>query len=239
LISVFRLEMNSFKIVIENGTATIMLENKKIAIAVQKVKLYKLSAFIANESECACLSAKNNAYLWHKRLSNTHISNYISKNNLKELSKLVHGFDINPVNLNWETCEICVEEKQTKLPHKQERVRAKRPLLVVHSDLMGPITPESHDDKRYILTFIDDFTQFTAVYLLKTKSEVFCFFKVFEAIATAHFNLRMSRFRCDNGREYLSTEMQDYFKKRGIQYEFTVRYTPEQNGVAELMKRRF
>jgi len=231
LISVSRLEMNGFKIVIENGKATIMLENRKIAVAVRQVKLYKLSAFIANESECACLSTKIDAYLWHKRLG------HISKNNLKELSKLVDGLDINPVDLNWESCEICVEGKQTKLPHKQERVRAKRPLQLVHSDLMGPITPESHDDKRYILTFIDDFTHFTAVYLLKTKSEVFHFFKVFEAMATAHFNLRMSRFRCDNGREYLSTEMKDYFKKQGIQYELTIRYTPEQNGVAERMNR--
>jgi len=91
LISVSRLEMNGFKIVIENGKATIMLENKRIAVAVRKVKLYKLSAFIANESECACLSTKNDAYLWHKRLG------HISKNNLKELSKLVDGLDINPV----------------------------------------------------------------------------------------------------------------------------------------------
>lgn len=34
LISIPRLEINGFKVVIENGLATIMLENKKIAVAV-------------------------------------------------------------------------------------------------------------------------------------------------------------------------------------------------------------
>lgn len=170
-------------------------------------------------------------FFWHKRLG------HISKNGLEKLWKLVDGISTNTKTLDWETCETCVEGKQVKLPHNKERVRAKRPLQLVHSDLMGPITPESHDGKKYILTFIDDFTHFTAIYLLKAKSEVFRFFKLFEAMATAHFNLQVSRFRCDNEREYLSTEMKDYFEEQGIQYEFTIRYTPEQNGVAERMNR--
>jgi len=37
--------------------------------------------------------------------------------------------------------------------------------------------------------------------------------------------------------EYLSEEMQSYFRKNGVQYEFTVRYTPQLNGVAERMNR--
>jgi hypothetical protein len=83
----------------------------------------------------------------------------------------------------------------------------------VHSDLCGPVTPESYDKKKYVMTFIDDFTHFTVVYLLQEKSEVFQCFKNYKAMATAHFNNKLSRFRCGNGEEYVSKEMTSYLKK--------------------------
>lgn len=134
-------------------------------------------------------------------------------------------------------CWTCVEGKQTKLPHNQHRIRAKRPLQLIHSDLIGPINPVSHDKKRYVLTFVDDHTHFTAAYVIESKTEVLKYFKKYEAMATAHFNLKISRFRCDNGSEYISNEITKYFEEKGIQFEFTIKYTPEQNGVAERMNR--
>ena len=57
-------------------------------------------------------------------------------------------------------------------------------------------------------------------------------------MANAHFDARLSRFRCDNdGNTYISTEMKQLFEKKGIQIDFTIRHTPEQNGVAERMNR--
>lgn len=98
---------------------------------------------------------------------------------------------------------------------------------------MGPITPESHDGKRYVLTFIDDFTHFTVAYLLRNKSEIFKHFQIYEAMGAAHFSQRISRFRCDNGREYTSKEMIQEFQRKEIRFEYTIRYKPQQNGVAE------
>jgi transposase InsO family protein len=130
-----------------------------------------------------------------------------------------------------------VEGKQTKLPHTQERKRAHRPLELIHSNLFGPVNPQSYDGKRFVLSFIDDNTHFTVVYLLKSKSEVSQCFKKYEAMATAHFGLKISRFRCDNGGEYISSELKEMFEEKGIQFEFTIHYTPQQNGVAERMNR--
>lgn len=58
---------------------------------------------------------------------------------------------------------------------------------------------------------------------------------MFEAMATAHFNMKISRFRCDNGYEYISSEIKQVFESRGIQFKFTIRYTQQQNGIAERM----
>ena len=62
-------------------------------------------------------------------------------------------------------------------------------------------------------------------------------FKEYESMATAHFNTKISRFRCDNGGEYLSNELKDFFKEKEIQHELIIRYTPQQNGVAKRMNR--
>ena len=71
----------------------------------------------------------------------------------------------------------------TRLPYQTQRTRVKRPLELVHSDLCGPIDVTSFDGKKYLLTFIDDFTHFTTAYTLKAKSEVLRHFKMFQSMA--------------------------------------------------------
>lgn len=168
--------------------------------------------------------------IWHRRFGHF---------NYESIKKILSQDKEHKVNLskNVEKCWTCVEGKQTKLPHNQHRIRAKRPLQLIHSDLIGPINPVSYDKKKYVLTFVDDYTHFAAAYIIESKTEVLKFFKKYEAMATAHFNSKVSRFRCDNGREYISNEIVKYFEEKGIQFEFTIRYTPEQNGVAERMNR--
>jgi hypothetical protein len=49
-------------------------------------------------------------------------------------------------------------------------------------DICGPITPKSFSEKRYFITFIDDYTRRTWVYFLKEKSEAFEVFKKFKVL---------------------------------------------------------
>lgn len=56
-------------------------------------------------------------------------------------------------------------------------------------------------------------------------------------MATAHFDSRISRFRYDNDREYISVEFKTECEKKGIRIKYTIPYTPQQNGVAERMNR--
>jgi hypothetical protein len=41
------------------------------------------------------------------------------------------------------------------------------------TDVCGPIKPSTVDGKNYFVTFIDDFTHYTVVYLITYKSDVF------------------------------------------------------------------
>lgn len=135
-------------------------------------------------------------------------------------------------------CEPCVAGKQTREPFvSREGKRTTRPLELVHSDVCGPISPVSWDGMQYFITFTDDFTHLTVVYLMKSKDEALECLKTYEAMATAHFQTRMSRLRCDNGGEYSGKQMKMFCRQRGIQLEMTVPYTPEQNGLSERMNR--
>ncbi|GAA0147836.1 transmembrane signal receptor [Lithospermum erythrorhizon] len=65
------------------------------------------------------------------------------------------------------TCVDCLNGKQTRaaIP-KQRNWRASKNLELIHSDLCGPISPTSNSGKRYFLSFIDDHSRKSWVYLL-------------------------------------------------------------------------
>ena len=59
-------------------------------------------------------------------------------------------------------------------PHKKvNNFTTKRPLELVHMDLMGSTRTESIGGKRYIFLTVDDFTRFSWVNFLREKSDTF------------------------------------------------------------------
>ena len=55
-----------------------------------------------------------------------------------------------------------------KLPFKETRKRAERPLQVIHTDTMEPIEPTPYPGlKRLIVVFVDDFSRFAIVHSVK------------------------------------------------------------------------
>ena len=52
-------------------------------------------------------------------------------------------------------------------------LRARYPLELVHTDLVGLMQVTSIGGNTYFMTFIDDFSRRTWVYFLKSKSEAF------------------------------------------------------------------
>jgi len=136
-----------------------------------------------------------------------------------------------------EFCKVCIEAKQIRNPFNSERDRAVKPLHIIHTDIVGPIEPLTYDNKKYVLTFVDDYTHFCKVYLLKNKSEAFQYLKEYVSEAEAFFNIKAAKLRLDNGGEYVSLEMKQWCKDKGIVLDYTVPHTPQLNGTAERMNR--
>jgi uncharacterized protein YigE (DUF2233 family) len=61
-------------------------------------------------------------------------------------------------------------------------MRASQLLEIVHTNVCGPMRTPSHGGVRYFLTYIDNFSRKTHVYLLKAKGEAFKKFKQYKAL---------------------------------------------------------
>ena len=72
-------------------------------------------------------------------------------------------------NVVYGPCQLGKQMK-AKYPSTQTSVTS-RPLELLHLDLMGPTRMESLGGKRYILVVVDDFTRYTYIILLRSKSD--------------------------------------------------------------------
>ena len=199
-------------------------------------KMYQLDCCIIPSKPERASVAQNQtskADLWHQRLGHVH------GNQLKQMAKkkLVNGMDY-PLDAELSFCEGCIEGKMHRKSHKPVgEIRSTEVLQLVHTDVCGPMQTESIGGNRYFVTFIDDFSRYTAVYFMKRKSEVLNKFKEFEAKTTNWAGCRIKTLRTDGGGEYTSDEFQRYLKMKGISHDMSMPYSPQQNAVAERMNR--
>ncbi|GJS49473.1 retrotransposon protein, putative, ty1-copia subclass [Tanacetum coccineum] len=119
--------------------------------------------------------------------------------------------------------------------HKIEKV--KDVLGLIHIGVCGPLSNVSKKGASYFITFTDDYSRYSYVYLLKHKHEVFETFKVFKNEVENQLGKTIKAIRSDRGGEYISQEFKDYLKAYGIVQQLTPPYTPQHNGVSERRNR--
>ena len=121
--------------------------------------------------------ADDSSRLWHERFG------HLNYRYMQQLSKneMVEGLP--NISFSKGVCEGCVLGKHPREKFDTGKAHgASSPLDLIHSDLMGPFPHPSIKKSRYLLTFIDDFSRYTWVYLLRAKSEVFVHFEDFKAL---------------------------------------------------------
>nr|GFA52848.1 hypothetical protein [Tanacetum cinerariifolium] len=85
----------------------------------------------------------------------------------------------------------------------------------------------------YCLVVTDDFSRFSWVFFLATKDETGGILKAFITGIENLIDHEVKIIRCDNDNEFKNKEMNLFCKKQGINREFSVARTPQQNRVAE------
>ena len=94
--------------------------------------------------------------------------------------------------------------------------RSNELLELIHSDLRGPMNIQARGGFEYFITFIDDYSRYGYIYLMRRKSECFEKFKVFKAEIEKYHGKCIKTLRSDRGSEYLLGEFLNYLSKGGL-----------------------
>jgi histone deacetylase 1/2 len=103
-------------------------------------------------------------------------------------------------------------------------------LDLIFSDVWGP-APTSVGKNNYYVSFIDDHSKFTWIYLLRHKSEVFSCFSDFQNLVERQFGRKILKVQSDWGGEYQT--LNSFFRRIGIEHQISCPHTHQQNGFAE------
>ena len=71
---------------------------------------------------------------------------------------------------SFDTCESCLLGKMTKLPFKGKGEQVCGPLDLIHTDVCGLMSIHARGGFIYFITFIDDYSQYGYLYLMRYKS---------------------------------------------------------------------
>jgi hypothetical protein len=161
---------------------------------------------------------------WHSRLghpSRDIVRRVLSKNNLP----CAH-FDKSSESV----CDACACAKAHQLPFPISSSRSSAPLELVFSDVWGPAI-DSFGRKKYYVSFIDDYSKFTWIYLLRHKSEVSRYFIEFQKLVERMLDRKIITVQSDWGGEY--EKLNSFFRSIGISHLVSCPHTHQQNGAAE------
>ena len=121
-----------------------------------------------------------------------------------------------------ELCKGCALGKYTKTAFPNSDSRAGGILDLIHSDVCGPMSSTSLTGSLYYVVFIDDFSQKSWIFIMKTKGQVFSRFQEFKALVENQTWKKIRVLRSDNGGEYTSKEFMDFCAGEGIRRELIV-----------------
>lgn len=138
-----------------------------------------------------------------------------------------------PRRENFLGCDTCLEGKSSQSPAASHFHRSSNTLDLVHSDLLGPISPPTQTGKNYILSFIDDYTRHNHVYLLSSKDQTPSCFAHYRALVKRQTGREIGKLKTDRGGEYSASEFPKFLLKSGIETKRGPAHWPQANLVAE------
>ncbi|GJY85560.1 putative RNA-directed DNA polymerase [Tanacetum coccineum] len=128
---------------------------------------------------------------------------------------------------------MTTQTKFTRLPFPISVTKTNACFELIHCDIWGKYRTPSLTRANYFLTIVDDFSRSVWVFLLKHKDQASICLVDFHKMVKVQFEKNIKRIRCDNGGEFVSNKMIDFYAREGIVLETSCPHTPQQNGVVE------
>lgn len=222
LLSVSQMVKSDNKVVFtKKGCTVYNINNKIIATGSLINGLFKLN-MISSDAALSVTNDNHNVKLWHRRLGHMAVTN-------------MH-FIKNASNLKF-NCKICAEGKHSRSSFPVNGSRASDLLELIHTDVCGPMSTASLGGNKYYVSFIDDYSRMTKVYMIKNKSQVFDCFVNYKSLVENQLDRKIKKIRSDNGGEYCNAKFKRLCEESGIIHQKSCPHTPQQNGLAERYNR--
>ncbi|KAF5760609.1 putative RNA-directed DNA polymerase [Helianthus annuus] len=244
LLSVSQICDKKFSVIFDDAGCYVLKPRFKIpqewillsAPRVNDLYILDMSQAITTSAQVTCFVSKateKESISWHRRMGHIHLRkmNHLVKNNL------VNGVPVRSFHLQ-DICVSCQKGKQTKKSHPLKKINTvSMPLERLHMDLFGPMKHKTTFGDAYCLVVTDDYSRFSWVSFMAHKSETPGILKDLLTMLENLYTLKVKRIRSDNGTEFKNQVMDEFCTSKGILHEYSSRYTPQQNGVAERKNR--
>jgi len=146
-------------------------------------------------------SSRASLETWHRRLCHRTLNT----STIQYLSSKISGMEISEANTpTTKICWICAMGRQHKEAETKECEKASELLMVVHTDLCGPMQTASLYGERYFITFTDEMSGRVSVCLLHSKDGALAAFQTYKAGAQKTSERKVKSIRSGGGGEYLN-----------------------------------
>jgi hypothetical protein len=188
--------------------------------------LFELTSlhFPSSSVSAPVIAASASIELWHSCLG--HVS-------LPRIQTLVSRGLLGSVFSSPFDCMPCQLGKQPALPFNNSESIASATFDLIYSDVWGPFPVPTVGGSRYFVIFVDDFSRYTWIYLMKNRSEVLTIYRDFAKMVQTQYSKAIKVFRSDNAREYRQTDFSTILKHYGTIFHTSCAGTSQQNGRAE------
>jgi hypothetical protein len=179
---------------------------------------------------------KETAELWHQRFG------HLGYANMAEMVKhnMTTGINISAKEFEEagkQVCAPCVQAKHHKSAFPTSTSITTQPMQLVHMDVCGPLSVDSIGGKKYIATFLDNYSGLSVAVPVARKSEVPGVVRSTLSLLENLSGCHLRSVRTDRGSEYLNDNLKEFFNTKGVSHQTSSPYTPEQNGSAERLNR--
>lgn len=135
------------------------------------------------------LSAAVTSSIWHARLG--HLSS-------STLGSLISRGSLGSVKSDHVDCVSCQLSKHHALPFSSSDSLSSAPFHLIHSDIWGPAPTATVGGSRYFVIFVDDYSHYTWIYLLRNRSELPSIYIQFATMIFTQFSYKIKTLRTDN-----------------------------------------
>lgn len=134
-----------------------------------------------------------------------------------------------PFDVNYRLeCESCQLGKHHRVSYPSQLNKVSLCLFqLVHLDVWGPCRVPNRQGFKYFVTFVDNYSCATWLYLLKEHPKVLYVFESFFTKIKTQFNIVIAILRYDNALEYNHSTLSEFCRKQGIIHQTSCSYSPQ------------